>query len=167
MARRRWFGVFRWLKVAGALSVLLTAAAVGPSGSAGQRPPAAGPTIKVLIPKKGFIDEATLVRIKGKNLSAHGLSCSEPEPVAPCEVSVRFGPNPARLIYGSPREDIVLSPTVATPETVEVTVTVSGVASNTLPFTYQPTRSSTAGGSRDRHRRRCHRRRRRCDRRRH
>jgi uncharacterized protein (TIGR03437 family) len=126
-------------------------ASVGASNSAAGDPPAEGPTIKVLIPSEGFINEATLVRIKGKNLSADGLSCSEPEPVAPCEVSVSFGANPARLIAASPREDIVLSPTVATPETVTVTVTVSGVASNSLSFAYQRTGGST-GHKKHRHR---------------
>jgi hypothetical protein len=136
MTKRLWIGVRRSLTAAGALGVLVTIALVGPSSSIAGDPPAEGPTIKVLIPKKGLINEATLVRIKGKNLSAHGLTCDEPV-VAPCETSVSFGANPARVIHASPKEDIVISPTVATPETVNVTVTVSGVASNSMRFTYQ------------------------------
>jgi hypothetical protein len=129
--------MLRWLTAAGALSLLLTIALIGPSTS-GAAPPTGAPSIMKLIPTEGHVNEATVVRIKGKNLSANGLSCGEPEPIGPCETSVSFGANPARVISASPKEDIVLSPTVATTGTVNVVVTVSGVASNSLPFTFIP-----------------------------
>jgi hypothetical protein len=136
MAKRLRIGVLRWLTAAGALGVLLTIALVGPSNSGAADPPTELPKINTLVPSKGFINEATLVRIKGKNLSANGLTCDEPV-IAPCEVSVSFGANPARVIHASPKEDIVISPTIAMPETVDVTATVSGVASNSVRFIYR------------------------------
>jgi hypothetical protein len=137
MAKRLRIGVVRSLTAAGALGVSLTIVLVGPSsgGAATAASPTEAPKINTLVPNEGFFNQATLVRIKGKNLSAHGLTCDEPV-IAPCQVSVSFGANPARVIHASPKEDIVVSPTVATPQTVNVTVTVSGVASNSLPFTY-------------------------------
>jgi hypothetical protein len=136
MAKRLRIGVLRWLTAAGALGVLLTVALVGPSSSGAADPPTELPKINTLVPNEGFINEATLVRVKGKNLSAHGRTCVEPEPIAPCEVSVSFGAHPGRVVLASPKEDIVISPTVATPETVNVIATVSGVASNSVRFTY-------------------------------
>jgi uncharacterized protein (TIGR03437 family) len=110
---------------------VLVFALVAPSVSVAGGPKV--PTIKALEPTVGVVGENTPVMITGSNLSFAHKPCTQPEP-KPCKVSVAFGEHPALMVYDSSSEVIVLAPAVETAQTENVTVTVNGVKSNSVPF---------------------------------
>jgi hypothetical protein len=128
------FGRLGLLETVGALGVALALALLAPSASLASG--AKVPTIKAIEPTAGRVDESTPVMITGTNLSFGHKSCTEPR-AKPCKVSVAFGEDPALVLLDSSNELIVLAPAVETPQTENVTVTVNGVTSNSLPFTVE------------------------------